>query len=307
MDIELKQRIYNAQCIGNVEPIEYMIPYPSMRSLIEGQNIKYGNQLIIKSDNITNLKYYQLIQQTAHWLIHKGLMPKDRIVLPKLKHYQSQILLFSIWQIGATAVLTKEPLSKKYKNNHNIKEINFENRNILSIIKSFPKFYNPKHKPLLSDEALITFESGSGIQLSHYNLLINTSGILKLINRTGRLRYSCKIDFYTSGWVILKAILPIYGGYIYDDYNSDLTIAESNADFNIRYDLNKIDKFNLNDLALCPQNSGIISLGKDPIHLTQFTKTKNKLKIKGHSVMMGYLDQELNEKSFKSKALFISI
>ena len=58
MDIELKQRIYNAQCIGNVEPIEYMIPYPSMRSLIEGQNIKYGNQLIIKSDNITNLKYY---------------------------------------------------------------------------------------------------------------------------------------------------------------------------------------------------------------------------------------------------------
>ena len=91
MDIELKQRIYNAQCIGNVEPIEYMIPYPSMISLIEGQNIKYGNQLIIKSDNITNLKYSQLIQQTAHWLIHKGLMPKDRIVLPKLKHYQSQI------------------------------------------------------------------------------------------------------------------------------------------------------------------------------------------------------------------------
>ena len=112
MDIELKQRIYNAQCIGNVEPIEYMIPYPSMRSLIEGQNIKYGNQLIIKSDNITNLKYYQLIQQTAHWLIHKGLMPRDRIVLPKLKNYQSEILLFSIWQIGATAVLTKEPLSK---------------------------------------------------------------------------------------------------------------------------------------------------------------------------------------------------
>ena len=42
MKKELKERIYKAQCIGNVEPIEYMIPYPSMRSLIEGQNIKFS-------------------------------------------------------------------------------------------------------------------------------------------------------------------------------------------------------------------------------------------------------------------------
>lgn len=307
MDIELKQRIYDAQCIGNVEPIEYMIPYPSVRSLIEGQNIKYGNQLVIEDDNITNSKYHQLIQQTAHWLAHKGLKPKDRIVLPKLEKYQSEVLLFSIWQIGATAVLTKEPLSKKYKNHYNIKEINFENKDLLSDITSFPKIYNPKHKPLLNEEALITFENGSGIRLSHYNLLINTSGVLKLINIKGRIRYSCKIDFYTSGWVILKAILPIYGGYIYDDNNADLTIAKSNADFNIRYDLNNLDKFNNNDIAMCPQNSGIISIGKNPIHLTQFSRNKSKLIIKGHSVMMSYLDQKLNKKSFKEKSLFISI
>ena len=43
MELEIKNNIYKAQCIGNVEPIEYMIPYPSMRSLIEGQNIKYNN------------------------------------------------------------------------------------------------------------------------------------------------------------------------------------------------------------------------------------------------------------------------
>ena len=39
---KIDKNIYNAQCIGNVEPIEFMIPYPSMRSLIEGQNIKYS-------------------------------------------------------------------------------------------------------------------------------------------------------------------------------------------------------------------------------------------------------------------------
>ena len=48
----MKKNIYQAQCIGNVEPIEYMIPYPSMRSLIEGQNIKFSKQLIFSSLSI---------------------------------------------------------------------------------------------------------------------------------------------------------------------------------------------------------------------------------------------------------------
>ena len=35
--------IYKAQTIGNIEPIEYMIPYPSTQAIIEGQIIKYKN------------------------------------------------------------------------------------------------------------------------------------------------------------------------------------------------------------------------------------------------------------------------
>ena len=40
MSSDLKKRIYQAQCIGNVEPIEHMVPYPNLRSLVDGQNIK---------------------------------------------------------------------------------------------------------------------------------------------------------------------------------------------------------------------------------------------------------------------------
>ncbi len=307
MNLELNQRIYDAQCIGNVEPIEYMIPYPSMRSLIEGQNIKYANQLIIKDHHITNSNYYQLIQQTANWLTHKGLKPKDRLILPKLVKHQSEILLFSIWQIGATAVLTKKTLTDKNISDFKIKEFNFKNNDILSEVQSFPKIHYPKHKPLLNEEALITFEKDSGIKLSHYNLLINTNSALKLINTKGRIRYSCKIDFYTSGWVILKAILPIYSGYIYDDHDPELTIGKTDADFNVRYDLNNLDAFNKNDLAMCPENSGLISVGRATVHLTQFSLTNKKLYLKGHSVMMGYLDQNLNESSFIDQSLAISI
>ena len=46
MTIDLQKRIYQAQCIGNVEPIEYMIPYPNTHALIEGQNIKFAEQVI---------------------------------------------------------------------------------------------------------------------------------------------------------------------------------------------------------------------------------------------------------------------
>ncbi len=31
--------LYRAQTIGNIEPIEYMIPYPNTQSLIEGQRV----------------------------------------------------------------------------------------------------------------------------------------------------------------------------------------------------------------------------------------------------------------------------
>ena len=43
--------------------------------------------------------------------------------------------------------------------------------------------YNPQYKPLLSDEAILTFEKGPGIRLSHYNLLINVNGIDKAIEQ----------------------------------------------------------------------------------------------------------------------------
>ena len=105
MEIDIKNKIYQAQCIGNVEPIEYMIPYPSMRSLIEGQNIKYAEQIIIKDRNITNQTFYNYVQQTSHWLESLGLEPKDRMIIPELGYPQTEILLYGIWNLGAIGVL----------------------------------------------------------------------------------------------------------------------------------------------------------------------------------------------------------
>ena len=307
MKTDLEKQIYQAQCIGNVEPIEYMIPYPSMRSLIEGQNIKFAEQVIFEKLNITNLKFYELIQQTAHWLDSIGLKPKERIILTELDFPQTEILLFGIWHMGAIAVIpANESLGsvKKYCDTNLVIESGI---NLFDAIKNLPTSFDPKYKPLLDNEALVTFEKGVGIRLSHYNLLVNTNSIQKVINLKSRTRFSCNLKPVSSAWAVLKAILPIYCGCIFDTQNPEFTIGESDADFIIRKDLENLNDFGKNELAVCPENAAILTKGKEALHLTEFHIKESELEIHGHSVMMGYVDDALNEERFRKGAFFLNI
>ena len=46
MSESISDRIYNAQCLGNIEPVEYIVPYPNIFSLLEGENVKFGNNSV---------------------------------------------------------------------------------------------------------------------------------------------------------------------------------------------------------------------------------------------------------------------
>ncbi len=307
MKTDLEKQIYQSQCIGNVEPIEYMVPYPSMRSLIEGQNIKYSEQLIFEKPRITNLKFYELIQQTSHWLNSLGLKPKKRIILTQLDFPQTEILLFGIWHLGAIAVIpADESLSsiKKYCDTNLVIESGI---NLFDAIAGLPTSFNPKYKPLLDNEALVTFEKGSGIRLSHYNLLVNTNSIQKVLKLKSRTRFSCNLKPTSSTWAVLKAILPIYCGCIIDTNNPEFTIGESDSDFIIRKDLKNLKDFGNNELAICPENSAVLTKGQTPLHLTDLAIHQRLLKIQGHSIMMGYLNDTLNKKSFYDKAFHLQL
>ncbi len=306
MNTKLEKKIYNAQCIGNVEPIEYMTPYPSMRSLVEGQTIKFSDQLIIQEKNITNRRFFCYIQQTSNWLESLGLKPKDRIIMPNLKYPQSEILLYGIWNIGASVVLPAKINFDEIKKKSDAKDLITSTTNLFNKIKKYSKSFEPKYKPLLYDEAVLSFEKSHGIRLSHYNLLINASGIQKAIGIKSRTHIHCDVLYGTTYWVVFKAILPIYCGCVYDSIEPDLTIGLSGNDYNIRLDLKKIDMFNENDIAICIENSAALSIGKKPIHLTEYSLGSDSIKIKGHSVMLGYLDASINEKSFIGNSLNIS-
>ncbi len=307
MKTDLEKRIYHAQCIGNVEPIEYMIPYPSMRSLIEGQNIKFSEQVIIEDPSITNLKFYGLVQQTAHWLDSIGLNPRERIIISELEYPQTEILLYGIWHLGAIAVIPANMDVNRVKQKSDTSLLVDQGIDLFKNIKDFPTNFEPKYKPLLNDEALVTFEKEQGIRLSHYNLLVNVNSIQKALSIKSRTRYKSSLEPRSTAWVVFLVILPIYCGCIYDTVNPDFTIGETGNDFNLRYDLQNMSEFSETDIAICPENSAGLSLEGSPLHLTDFSLENGELILQGHSVMMGYMDDSSNESSFRNKALYIPV
>ena len=68
--------------------------------------------------------------------------------------------------------------------------------------------------------------------------------------------------------------------------------------------LGNIEDFKANDIALCKENSAVLAVKNNPIHLTDFIVKENELWIKGHSLMSGYLEEELM--SFKDNYLIIN-
>ena len=303
MKTDIKTKIYSAQCIGNVEPIEYMTPYPSMRSLIEGQTIKFSDQIMDEISNITNQDFFDLVMQTSNWLQSIGIEPKQRVIVPKLEHLECQILLFGIWNIGCSAVFTQGQSIGKIEKRIVDAQIVKLNESLFDTIKTYSNKYLAKHKPLLGDEAVLSFEKESGIRLSHYNLLINVNGIQKAIGLQGRTRFHCDLRTGSICWIIFQAILPVHCGLIYNKINPELTIGESGKDYNLRHDLNNLSSFSSNDIAICIENTAALSINGGPIHLSDYDMLNDGIRIRGHSVMMGYLDDEINEVAFENGGL----
>ena len=306
MSSDLKKRIYLAQCIGNVEPIEHMVPYPNLRSLVDGQNIKYGEKMVYADLGLTSDKIYRLAQQTANWLIDKEVKPKDRVLIDKLPFPQTEILAFGIWTLGATIVIIGDGnLVEAEEAISPTKTINIET-DYFEKIKSFPENHDPTFKPLLQHEAMIYWDKGKGIRLSHYNLLVNANGIQHAIDLFENQTYHVNLEPNSTAWIILQAILPLYTGAPLTANNPDMTIGINKGDYKICFEWDSLEETSPPSLYVCNENTAFLSMNKSPIHLSAFDNDTNPTKISGHSVMMGYIDNKLNEKAYLKDSLKIN-
>ena len=305
MSSDLKKRIYQAQCIGNVEPIEHMVPYPNLRSLVDGQNIKYGEKMVYADLNLTSDKVYRLAQQTANWLIAEGIKPKDRILIDMLPFPQTEILAFGIWTLGASMVTTGDGDLVGAKKAISPAIVISAETDYFKKIKSFPEYYNPTFKPLLQHEAMVFWDKQKGIGLSHYNLLVNANGIQHAVDLFEDQTYYVNLEPNSMPWVILQAMLPLYSGAPMTSKDPDMIFGIDEGDFHISFKWDRLKETNPPTLYVCNENTAFLSMNKSPIHLSAFDNDTNPTKISGHSVMMGYLDNKLNEESFLEDSLKI--
>ena len=305
MPSDLKERIYQAQCLGNVQPIEHMVPYPNLRALVDGQNIKYGEKLVYADNKLTSDNIYSMAQQTANWLSSMGIIPSDRILVEKLPFPQNEILAFGIWTLGASMILTGDNNIQEATQYGSPSLVINNKLDYFEKIKKFPTAYNPDYKPLLADEAMVFWNNGKGIKLSHYNLLVNANGIQHAIDLFEDQTFYVDLEPKSMAWVILQVILPLYSGAPLTSKDPDIFLGEIEGDFLIKFDWTELKETTPPSLYILNENTAFISMNKTAIHLTGMNNSKKPTELTGHSVMMGYLDDKLNEKVFKNESLKI--
>ena len=303
--MEIKDSLYKAQTIGNIEPIEYMIPYPSIQAILEGQIIKYGNDIVFKDYNITNIEFYELIQKSSNWLSKQGIFPKDNVVIEESSFLNSILMLYGLWNLGARAIFLEFPdleIDKSIK----AKKLDY-NYNLISEIKSFPSKFIPKYKALLNENAVISISKTNTLFFSHYGLLVNANSLQKGLNLYSNTNFYCDLEPNSSFWVVLCAILPVFSMCTFSSKNQSIILTYDNImpqeGFRLRKDWENIEEFSTHELGLCEENSAVFSIGKEPLHLTDFKINNNELWLKGHSLMNGYLNKDLM--TFKEDYLII--
>lgn len=302
-----KSPIYKAQCFGNVEPIEYMVPYYNLRSLAAGQCIKFSKSILFRDVGITNGDFLKSINKTANWLVAKGIGKNDRIFITNIPSPTIEILSYAIWSVGAILVITdnNEIDSAIEKTNPKliIDKITEKDK---SLIDDQSDDFIETSSTLLSDEAVIFYHNGKGIRLSHYNLLINTYGIQKYLDILHTDIINIDIPLNTTAGIVLKTILPLYCGTSISDKFANITFsAKSDANYQVKFKWTTLSDTKPQSLYILPEATAILAIGSTPNHIISIIEEKESYKINGHSVMMGYLDENENKKVFKSGSLVI--
>ncbi len=299
----LARRIYQAQCLGNVEPIEYMTPYPNLPGLVSGQNIKHRSKMLYADLGITNRDFSRRVQQIAHWLTSQGLQAGQRVYIVPQEFPLTEMLVFGIWSIGASVILSdqdKSSLSKIITPDLSVTDpLKFKD------FDCYPTEFVPVYPPALEYEALVYITAGKGIRLSHYNLLMNANDVHRRLDIYDDSTFYVDLPPTNTAWAVLQAILPLYTGAPLTQKDPLLTIGLHNTDYIVDHEWSELN--NPTHLYILPENTAVLSLGSRALQLTAYKLKAGVLTVEGHSVMMGYTNNRLNEKVFTGGPLVLQL
>jgi len=124
MDQVTKDNLYNAHCLGESKPDEYFVVYKNIQVLLEKRiKVNYDKEYLCyynEAGEVTRFSYRDFIKksfQLANWMLKEGIKKEDRIGTFLHNHYDTVILYYACWSIGAVVVpvnVSEEPERVNY-------------------------------------------------------------------------------------------------------------------------------------------------------------------------------------------------
>lgn len=299
----LKKEIYQAQCFGNIEPIEYMVPYPNLRSLAVGQCIKFSNNLLFKDHNLTNASFLKLIDRYSNWLESKGINKGDKVFIKNIPSPYFDILCYAIWGLGAILVISDDDKCEIDA------KLVIDDESILNRVceSNFSMDFVAKNNVLLNDPGVLFYNNNDGVLLSHYNLLINAYGIFKELNILYNNSIYIDLPYNSTAYLVLSTILPLYSGTTITATKADIIFGRgADSNYRIKFDWKELVDSDPQSLYILPEATAILAIGSKPNHLLSINTEGSSYKINGHSVMIGYDSDEKNSQVFREGSLIIT-
>ena len=174
VDEKLQANRESAQSIRGVPPSEIMIPYPSIRSLLDSQVRRYGDRtfLIIEDGNgreeVSFTFLFKRVSQCANYLRREKIKFGDTVGITLDEPLAVLIQIFGVWAVGGTVDL-RNISSSIFPSDPTAFESALDGEADIAAVGK---------KSKLSDDSL-RIDNGNNliVVLSHYNLIANGMAI----------------------------------------------------------------------------------------------------------------------------------
>ena len=227
MDTQLVPEVNPAHCIDGIPPSEILIPYPSIRSLLDSQARWQGDKTFLITFNEEGKRidtsfgqFFEDVSRTANFLRENNVQFGDRVLVNLENNVDSLIQCFSIWMVGASAVVFPENLrgdkAEKFLKSVNCKTVFPTDPPFSELLKNQPDQFEIGKKSKLEDDILIFVKQADsglkGVLLTHYNVLVTAMATADRLKLDGETTLYCGLPLWDVSGILGVVISAIYGG-----------------------------------------------------------------------------------------------
>lgn len=227
LDAPSKDNRFLVHRVKGIPFSEIMIPYPSIRSLLDSQLRRYGDRRFIsltdEDGSTAELSYSQFcarVCQTANFLESEGGEFGRHILIPLADNLDILTQLFSAWMIGAVAVLPATSDAPYVSVAQELPDADMlfpEPGNLTDAIAGHSEEFQIGVKSKLSDDSLIypiTDTSGAvrSVVFSHYNLLVNAMAVTNSLNIPDSQAVACCLPLHDISALAGCIMTALYAG-----------------------------------------------------------------------------------------------